>query len=159
VQLVIGDVPREPLSHTRRDELLTGLGRALAAGGVCALVGGRGVGKTHLAATYVRDRLGGGVARVLWIVADEATAVVTSLADLARRAGVVDEVVDTEPTARTALRWLEQEPEPSLIVLDNAIDPDAIAPWLPRRGNAQVVITTTNDHWLFYSVKIYEQIG
>lgn len=78
-----------------------------------------------------------GVACLVWIVADEDAAMVTALAEVAKQAGVVDDVVDTEPAAKAALRWLEQQPEPVLIVLDNALDPDAVAPWLPRQGNVE----------------------
>ncbi|MFC4148003.1 FxSxx-COOH system tetratricopeptide repeat protein [Micromonospora mangrovi] len=142
-QLVIGDIPREPLAHIRREGLLASLERTAASGKLCSLVGGRGVGKTHLAATYARDRLAQNYACLVWIVADDAAAVVTALAEVAKQAGVTDDVVDTEPAAKAALRWLEQLRAPALIVLDNAVAPDVVTPWLPQRGNVEVVITTT----------------
>jgi hypothetical protein len=71
--LVLGDVPREPLAHIERDDLLARLAQVLAHEKISILVGGRGVGKTHLAATHVRSRLRDGIARVFWIVAEDET--------------------------------------------------------------------------------------
>ncbi|MEV4384304.1 tetratricopeptide repeat protein [Micromonospora sp. NPDC049580] len=142
--IVIGDVPREPLAYTRRAALLEELARAVANGPVTVLTGGRGVGKTHLVATYTRESLARRLRLVLWVVAEDAAAITTALAAVACEVKLVDTVVDADAAAKAALRWIEQRTSPSLIVLDNALDPDAVLPWLPRRGQARVLITTTN---------------
>ncbi|GAA3782285.1 hypothetical protein GCM10022225_83320 [Plantactinospora mayteni] len=151
---MIGDVPREPLAYTRRAALLDELTRALDSGPVAALIGGRGVGKTHLAATYTRERLARRLRLVLWIVAEDAAAIVTALAALAREVGLVDALVDADAAAKAALRWLEQRPSPSLVVLDNALDPDAVLRWLPRRGRVRVIITSTNEDFAQLGVEV-----
>ena len=94
---------------------------------------------------------------VIWIVAEEPTAVVTSLAELARRAGIADETADVELVAKSALHWLEQTAEPALVVLDNAMDPDLVAPWLPQRGLARVVVTSTNQDFAILGAPV--QVG
>ncbi|RAK29697.1 tetratricopeptide repeat protein [Actinoplanes lutulentus] len=150
VSLVLGDIPRQPLAHVEREDLLLRLTQALEQEKLSVLVGRKGSGKTHLAATHVRGRLGGGIGRVIWIVAEDAAAIVTALAATALRCGIVDEIADTVPAARHALRWLEQQPDPTLLVLDNATDPDAILGWLPTTGNVEVIVTTTNQDFIVF---------
>jgi tetratricopeptide (TPR) repeat protein len=156
-EILIGDIPREPLSYTHRQLPLSELEQSLNSSGLCLLLGGRGVGKTHLAAAYAREYLRAGGRVVIWIVAEEATAVITSLAELARRAGIADETVDVELIAKSALHWLERSAEPALVVLDNAMDPDLVAPWLPQRGLARVVVTSTNQDFAILGAPV--QVG
>ena len=139
-RLVVGDIPREPLSFRHRADLTAAVGQALAARGTAVLLGARGVGKTHLAAAHARGRPG----VVLWVVADDVANVVSALVELARARGLADEVVDASTTAKEALRHLERTRDDVLLVLDNAADVDALSPWLPRHGRVRVVITTTN---------------
>lgn len=138
--LVVGDIPREPLSFRRRKDLDARIERALAAQLRAVLVGPRGVGKTHLAAAHARSC--GGI--VVWVVADDPANVVSALVDIAKASGLADEVVDARITAKEALRHLEDVKTEVLFVFDNAVDVDAVEPWLPRRGSARVLITTTN---------------
>ncbi|MCR6482183.1 FxSxx-COOH system tetratricopeptide repeat protein [Amycolatopsis sp. OK19-0408] len=135
-RLTLGDIPREPLSAVDRRVLLTRIDETFAAGPFCVLLGGRGVGKTHLAAAYVRGRR----STVVWVAAEDPANTVRAYAELARRAGLTDAVADAEAAARTGLAWLETLDRP-VVVFDNATDPDALNQWLPTR--ARVLVTTT----------------
>ena len=143
--VVIGDVPREPQAHIRRADILSRIARTFETTSICALVGPRGVGKTHVAATYAREfrRAGGSV--VVWVVAEDRSQIITSLVDLAREIGAAEAVVDTQRAARTALRWLTETRESALVVLDNAVDPDFVTHWLPDGGAVRVLITSTDQ--------------
>ncbi|GLY37144.1 hypothetical protein Amsp01_031680 [Amycolatopsis sp. NBRC 101858] len=137
-RLTLGDVPREPLSAVHRGSLLTRVDETFAAGRFCVLLGGRGVGKTHLAAAFARAAAA--KSTVVWVAAEDPANTVQAYAELARRAGVADVVADAEAAARTGLAWLDGLDRP-LVVFDNATDPDALNRWLPAR--ARVLVTTT----------------
>ncbi|MEU1480497.1 tetratricopeptide repeat protein [Streptomyces sp. NPDC005760] len=144
----MGDLPREPLGFQPRVDLLTEL--ALAAGResltvVHAVTGARGVGKTQLAAAYARRRVEEGWPVVAWITAENSGQLVSGLAELADQLGVRDPADDAVKAARAALTWIGRNPDPCLIVLDNATDPDEVAGWLPTTGRAQVVVTATSQ--------------
>ncbi|MFJ1759665.1 tetratricopeptide repeat protein [Amycolatopsis sp. NPDC088138] len=133
-RVVLGRVPAEPAPYVRRGPLLAKIDEAFGEGGFCVLLGPCGAGKTHLAAAYARAA----ASTVVW-VADPAY-IVLSYAELARRVGVADCVVDAEAAARTGLAWLDAADRP-VVVVDGATDPDALNQWLPAR--ARVLITTS----------------
>lgn len=144
--LVVGPLPREPVGFQERTELVEALDEAMARDGVavvCALTGGRGVGKTQLAGSYARSRLDAGWRVVAWIVAEEPGQVVAGLDNLAEAVGIRGGIQDAERAATAARQWLEQLPEPALLVLDNVVDPDEVARWLPRAGRTRTLITST----------------
>ena len=135
-RVVLGRVPAEPSPYVRRGPLLAKIDEAFDDGGFCVLLGACGAGKTQLAAAYARAAAERST--VVW-VADPAD-IVLSYAELARRAGVADVVVDAEAAARAGLAWLDAADRP-VVVVDGATDPDALNRWLPAR--ARVLITTT----------------
>lgn len=144
--LVIGALPREPLAFQERADLIEAVDEAMdrhAVAVVCALTGGRGVGKTQLAGAYARSRIDAGWRVVAWIVAEEPGQVVAGLDDLAEAAGIKGGIQDAQLAAAAARRWLERLPEPALLVLDNVVDPDQVARWLPRTGRTRTLITST----------------
>ncbi|WP_371352360.1 FxSxx-COOH system tetratricopeptide repeat protein [Streptomyces malaysiensis] len=143
--LVVGPLPCEPLAFQERAALIECVDAALTRQGmavVCALTGGRGVGKTQLAASYARSRIDAGWRAVAWIVAEEPGQVVAGLDELAGAAGVKGGIQDAELAAAAARRWLERLPEPALLVLDNVVDPDEAARWLPRTGQTRTLLTS-----------------
>src|ERR1700728_2998347 len=100
-QVVVGQVPREPLGFVGRD-LIETLAVAAATGRaavICAVTGLRGVGKTQLAAAYARQRLTDGWGLVGWINAESRQSLVTGLAAVAGRLGVADPRGDSEKSA------------------------------------------------------------
>ncbi|MFJ5259652.1 FxSxx-COOH system tetratricopeptide repeat protein [Streptomyces sp. NPDC088387] len=142
-----GDLPREPAGFQPREDLLAELAAATERHSltvVHAVTGARGVGKTQLAAAYARRRIEEGWPVVAWITAENSGQLTRGLADLADQLEV-REAGDDEPTAaRAALTWIGRNPDPCLLVLDNATDPDEVLGRLPTAGRAQVVVTATD---------------
>ena len=146
-RLVIGQVPREPLGFVARD-LIDILAVAAATGRVaviCAVTGLRGVGKTQLAAAYARQRIADGWRLVGWINAETRQSLVTGLAAVAGRLGVADPRGDSEKSASRLRDELQSRAGEGLLVLDNALSPEEVAPFLLANGATQVVITSTNQ--------------
>ncbi|MER6130615.1 FxSxx-COOH system tetratricopeptide repeat protein [Streptomyces sp. NPDC001815] len=144
--LVIGALPREPLAFQKREQLVEAVEQAMERNSVavvCALTGGRGVGKTQLAGVYARSRIDAGWRVVVWIVAEGPGQVVAGLDELAEAAGIRGGIQDAQLAATAARQWLEQLPEPALLVLDNVVDPDEVTRWLPRTGQTRTLITST----------------
>ncbi|MFJ9562913.1 FxSxx-COOH system tetratricopeptide repeat protein [Streptomyces fuscichromogenes] len=144
--VVVGPLPREPNGFQERTELLEAVCHVMdrhRVAAVCALSGGRGVGKTQLAGAYARSRLAAGWRVVAWIVAEEPGQIVAGLDELAEAVGVKGGIQDAGLAATAARRWLEQLEEPALLVLDNVVDPDEVSRWLPRTGRTQTLLTST----------------
>ncbi|MDD1056643.1 FxSxx-COOH system tetratricopeptide repeat protein [Streptomyces cocklensis] len=144
--LVLGALPRRPLAFQQRHAASRALREAASPGRVavvCAVTGARGVGKTQLAAAFARECVKAQWRAVVWIVAERPGQIVSGLADLAHEAGVRAPLQNAELAAAAARRWLEALHEPSLLVFDNAADPDETARWLPRTGRTTVIVTST----------------
>ncbi len=144
VPLVIGDLPREPKAFQQRSALQQQLAGIFSPDGVavvCALVGPRGVGKSHLAAAYARNCAGEGIG-VAWLNAETAGQLSSSIELMVTELEL--QVTDAAALVRKVRRWLEDRTDPYLLVIDNATDPDALATLLPSRGPARILITT-ND--------------
>lgn len=145
-QVIVGEIPREPPAFVKR-ETLARLADAAGSGQpavVCAVTGLRGVGKTQLAAAYARDRIARGCRLVGWVNAESRDSLLGDLARLAEAAGVADPEGDSVESARRLRDHLAVRASESLLVLDNAADPDMVRPFLPAAGSTQVVITSTS---------------
>ncbi|WP_159061525.1 FxSxx-COOH system tetratricopeptide repeat protein [Streptomyces europaeiscabiei] len=143
----MGDLPREPVGFQLREDLLGELADATERHSltvVHAVTGARGVGKTQLAAAYARRRIEEGWPVVAWITAENSGQLTSGLAELADQLGAREAGDDTAKAARAALTWIGRNPDPCLMVLDNATDPDEVVRWLPTAGRAQVVVTATS---------------
>jgi tetratricopeptide (TPR) repeat protein len=141
--VIVGKDPgRAPALQPRR-ELIEQLARLRETGETAiigAITGARGVGKTQLAAEYFRTAQAKGWPIVAWIQAETEELIVAGLAELAEKAGIAPRP-SVADTARAALHWVRSHPGPSLLVYDNAEDPDLLRRWIPSSGNVQVVIT------------------
>ncbi|GGM60830.1 hypothetical protein GCM10007977_072930 [Dactylosporangium sucinum] len=127
-----------------RDELLAGIAGRLA-GGVVALCGLGGVGKTTAALEYAYRHLDA-YALVWMFHAEEATALLAQFHDLAELldpAGLLDRA---DPVARVH-GALAHRPGRWLLVFDNVRDRAAVRRWLPPKGNGHTLITTQDGHW------------
>ena len=146
-QVVVGEIPREPPGFVVRS-LLKRLADAAGRGPVavvCAVTGLRGVGKTQLAAAYARARASAGYALVGWINAENHGTLLTDLTRIADRIGIADPEGDSVESARRLREHLQIRTGKSLLVFDNAIDPDELRPFLPATGATEVIVTSTNQ--------------
>ncbi|MEV0390526.1 tetratricopeptide repeat protein [Nonomuraea sp. NPDC050643] len=147
IPAVIGEVPREPKAFEPRPDLSERVEQVFSVrhvAAVCALAGGRGVGKTHLAAAYARHCIERGVP-VAWLHAETVEQLHGSVDRMADELGLRGDADDAATVARKVRAWLQERREPYLVVADNAADPDVLAPLIPSHGRVRVLITT-NDH-------------
>ncbi|HTK07740.1 MAG TPA: NB-ARC domain-containing protein [Ktedonobacteraceae bacterium] len=110
-----------------------------------AITGLGGIGKTQIAVEYAyRARAQERYTHTLWITASCEDSILTSFSKLSYllpAATTKDEI--GHPQLVTAIIvWLEQEEQPWLLIFDNVDDPSFIQPYLPRRGNGSVLLTT-----------------
>ena len=69
------------------------------------------------------------------------------LVALGVRLGWVGEEDKEEPAVAVAMERLRQEGEGVLLIFDNAMDADAIKPYLPRGGRSQILVTSNARAW------------
>ena len=144
--VVVGEIPREPAAFVAR-RTLDRLAAAAGAGRVavlCAVTGLRGVGKTQVAAAYARDRVAQGWGLVGWINAEKRDVLLAGLARVADAVGAADPEGDSLESARRLREHLETRPGRTLLVFDDAADPDGLRPLLPATGSTQIVVTSTD---------------
>jgi hypothetical protein len=113
---------------------------------ITALHGLRGVGKTTLAAAYA-DRHRSDYRATWWIRAQVEQTIRADLVALGIRLGWVSADAKEEPAVDTAMQRLRHEGEVILLIFDNAIDADALKPYLPRGGAAKVIVTSNAHAW------------
>lgn len=135
-----------------------------SARGRLVLWGPQGTGKSMLAHHIAASHSGG----CGWfLAASDASTLITSLASAQARENAlpaIDELSDSDrrELAATAVSYLNEAPEPWVVVLDNAnCDPAELGPWLPdpsRERDQLLVITTTNDAWDLSGIR-FEELG
>jgi tetratricopeptide (TPR) repeat protein len=144
-QVVVGNIPREPAGFQPRADLLAELDRAGAGVSVMHAASALpGVGRTQLAAAYARAKLAAGWPLVAWVNAADTGSLLAGLAVAADAAGLADDGGGRDATGagRLLRRHLETEGDRCLLVFDDAEDPDALQPFIPAGGAAQVLITS-----------------
>jgi RNA polymerase sigma factor (sigma-70 family) len=145
-QIVVGDIPLEPPGFQPRAEVLARLDRAGARVSVIhATTGLQGRGATQLAAAYARAKLAAGWRLVAWVNAADNGSMQAGLAAVAEAAGLTEG--DSERAiadAGQAVRHLlESDGDRCLLIFDDVADPEALSPFVPTDGTAQVLIVTT----------------
>ena len=139
--LVVGEVPRGAPAFLPRAALADRL--APSSPGVPAVVTGMpGVGKTQIAAEYARSRIDARWRLVAWVNSFDLAHVLTGLAELAEALGVSVPGADLETIGKEVRRRLETDGERSLVVFDDATNPDELSQFVPVAGQCQVIITS-----------------
>jgi tetratricopeptide (TPR) repeat protein len=141
--LVVGEVPRGAPGFLTRAALADQLARS-SPGVPVVVTGMPGVGKTQIAAEYARSRIDARWRLVAWINALDLAQVLTGLAELAAVLGVSVPGADLETIGREVKRRLETDGERSLVVFDDAINPDELSQFVPVAGQCQVIITSNH---------------
>ena len=140
--VVAGDIPQEPPGFQPRSDLVAELEGAGPGVLVRAVTGMRGVGKTQLAAAYMRARLVDGWRLVAWVNASDPRSLLAGLAAVAEAVGLAVASGDGGEAGRMVRRWLEAGGDRCLIVFDDAADADVLRPFVPAGGAARVLITS-----------------
>ena len=104
-----------------------------------AITGLGGVGKSQLAARYVRQ-VADDYDVVAWIRAQDGG--ITDLADLAARLGQPVAGLTPSDRAQRALDWLASSDQRWLLALDNVESPEQLERLLPRGGHGRVLVTS-----------------
>jgi len=149
-QLVIGEMPGQPRVFVERPQAIE-IAAAFRAGAggrvVVSAVGGRGVGKTQLAAAYARTRVGEGCPLVAWVSGETTDTLLAGLAEVADAVGCADPGGDSARSASCLRDHLAARKEPALLVVDDATDPGALLPLLPATGTCEILITTNDQEF------------
>ena len=147
-QVVVGDIPLEPPGFQSRADLLAKLDRTEARVLVIyPATGLLGPGTTQLAAAYARAKLAADWRLVAWVNAAETGSLQAGLAAVAEATGLTDggsgrDIADAGQAVR---HLLETDGDRCLLVFDDVADPEALRPFVPVDGMAQVLITSTRQ--------------
>jgi tetratricopeptide (TPR) repeat protein len=113
---------------------------------ITALHGLRRVGKTTLAAAYANLHRGDYRA-TWWIRAESEPGLRADLVALGLRLGWVGGDDKEEPAVEAVREWLGHEGDGILLIFDNAVDANALKPYLLRSGGARVLVTSNAHAW------------
>jgi RNA polymerase sigma factor (sigma-70 family) len=147
-QVVVGDIPPESPAFRSRADLLAKLDRTEAR--VLAIypaAGLLGLGTTQLAAAYARAKFADGWRLVAWVNAAETGSLQAGLAAVAEATGLTDSGSgrDIADAGQAVRHLLETDGDRCLLVFDDVADPEALRPFVPADGTAQVLITSTRQ--------------
>ena len=106
-----------------------------------------GLGTTQLAAAYARAKLEAGWRLVAWVNGTDTGSLLAGLAAVADATGLsYDDSGPGITDAAAAVRhWLETDGDRCLLVFDDVSDPELLREFVPARGAARVLITSTRQ--------------
>jgi tetratricopeptide (TPR) repeat protein len=150
-EFAVSNIPiRMPEHFLGREDSLAAIEMALkryeGRVAVTALHGLRGVGKTTLAAAYA-ERHRGDYRATWWIRAQTESGMRADLVGLGVRLKWVAPDEKEEPAVAAVMERLRNEGAGILLIYDNAIDAEALRPYLPRGGAARVLVTSNAHAW------------
>jgi hypothetical protein len=141
---------RVPTHFMGRDDALAEIEAALkrykGRVAITALHGLRGIGKTTIAVAYA-DQHRRDYRASWWIRAQADSTMRADLVALGIRLGWVRADDKQDIALAAVMERLRHEGEGILLVFDNVIDADALKPYLPRGGGAQVLVTSNAHAW------------
>ncbi|MGD0009424.1 MAG: FxSxx-COOH system tetratricopeptide repeat protein [Terriglobia bacterium] len=133
-------LPRNPF-FTGRKEKLEELGNALNSGGLAALTGMGGVGKTQIAAHFAHERRDE-YSAVLWASAASQETLVSGFAAIASLLNLPEKDEKDQALAVAAVkRWLEANGG-WLLIVDNASDLATVQGFIPPAAEGHILVTT-----------------
>src|SRR3984893_14912972 len=139
-----------PRHFMGREKALAAIGTALLANegrvAITALHGMRGVGKTSLAVAYA-ERHRNKYRAVGWIGAQTQSTLRDDFLRFGIRLGWVRADENEELAIEAVMERLRHEGQGFLLIFDNAIDADALKPYLPRGSAAHVLVTSNAHAW------------
>lgn len=147
----VSNIPiRVPEHFLGRDDALaaieTSLKRNEGRVAITAVHGLRGAGKSTLAAAYA-EKHRGDYRATWWIMAQTEPTLRAGLVALGVRLGWVGAEDKEEPALGLVMERLRHEGEGILLIYDNAMDANALKPYLPSGGTAKVLITSNAPAW------------
>jgi tetratricopeptide (TPR) repeat protein len=143
--LVVGDVPHAAPEFLPRTELADRLARSRPGAPVARVITGMpGVGKTQIAAEYARSCIDARWRLVAWINSLDLAQVLNGLAQIAGTLRVSVPGADLKTIGREVKRRLETDGERSLVVFDDATNPDDLSHFIPVAGQCQVIVTSNH---------------
>jgi tetratricopeptide (TPR) repeat protein len=154
---------RVPIHFMGRDNALAEIEAAFNSGdgrlgaAITALHGLRGVGKSTLAAAYA-ERHRSDYRATWWIKAQTEAGLRADVVALGIRLGWVAADEQEEPALTAVMERLRQEGDGILLIFDNAINADALKPYLPRGGAARVLITSNAHAWRGVATPVETQV-
>jgi tetratricopeptide (TPR) repeat protein len=113
---------------------------------ITALHGLRGIGKTTLAAAYA-ERHRSDYRAIWWIRAQTELSIRADLVALGVRLGWTAGDEKEEPALGSVMERLSYEGDGILLIYDNAVDANALKPYLPRGSAARVLLTSNAHAW------------
>jgi tetratricopeptide (TPR) repeat protein len=149
--LVLSNIPISvPRHFLGRDDDLAAIDAALKGrkgrAAITTLHGMRGVGKSTLAAAYA-ERHRDDYRATWWIRAQTESTMRADLVSLGVRLGWIAAEEKEEPALAVAMENLIQTGDGILLIYDNAINAEALKPFLPRGGSARVLVTSNSPSW------------
>src|ERR1700722_15548581 len=147
----VSNIPiRVPVHFLGREDSLAAIETALARYegrvAITALHGLRGVGKTTLAAAYAERHRGDH--RAPWWNQEETEPTMRAvLVGLGVRLKWVAADEKEEPALAAVMERLRLEGSGCLLIYDNALDAEALRPYLPRGGAARGLVTSNAHAW------------
>lgn len=147
--VVVGEIPQQPPGFQPRPDLLAKLKPSWPGNPVVhAITGMAGAGKTQLASAYARARVAERWHLVAWVNAETQASLQAGLGavvDALELSGTASSQASGGDPGHLIRHWLEADGNRSLLVLDNAADPDVLRPFMPASGTAQVLITSNRQ--------------
>jgi transcriptional regulator with XRE-family HTH domain/tetratricopeptide (TPR) repeat protein len=164
----LSNIPiRVPPHFMGREAALAAIDQAFAHNrgrvAITALHGLRGVGKTVLAAAYAQAHAQDYRA-TWWLRAETEATLRADLVGLGVRLGWVAPDAPEADALAAVMQLLAQDGGGLLLVFDNALDADALRPYLPHGGASRALITSNAHAWrsLAAPIRLYtwpEEIG